>query len=58
MEFFLGKCKYCGEFGIIDYYYMGFLIKVKRWYGNLVMCSDMFDYWREKDYWFYINERG
>ena len=58
MESSSGKCKHCGEPGTIDYYYMGLSTKVKRWYGNPVMCSDMLDHWREKDHWFYTNERG
>ena len=58
MESSSEKCRHCGEPGAIDYYYMGLSSKVKRWYGNPVMCSDMLDHWREKDHWFYTYERG
>ena len=58
MESPLDKCRHCGEPGTIDYYYMGLSSKVKRWYGNPVMCSDMLDHWREKDHWFYSYEQG
>lgn len=58
MESPTDKCRHCGEPGTIDYYYMGLSSKVKRWYGNPVMCCDMLDHWREKDHWFYNYENG
>ena len=58
MESPTDKCRNCGEPGTIDYYYMGLSSKVKRWYGNPVMCCDMLDHWREKDHWFYNYENG
>ena len=55
MESSSEKCRLCREPGAIEYYYMGLSRKVKRWYGNPVMCSDMLDHCREKDHWFYTS---
>ena len=58
MESPLDKCQHCGESGNIDYYYMGLLAKIKRWYGNSDMCSAMLDHWKEKSHWFNLGEMG
>lgn len=45
------RCKYCGKFGTIPYYYLSVLEKVKRWCKSPAMCKKMTAHWLEKDHW-------
>ncbi|XP_020896396.1 uncharacterized protein LOC110235289 [Exaiptasia diaphana] len=58
MEHPSDKCRYCGQPGDIDYYYLGLTQKIKRWFSNKEMCSNMLDHWREKEHWYYSCARG
>lgn len=50
------KCKYCGQAGTIDYYYLRLADKIKRWCNDPVFCHKMTAHWKESDHW--LNLKG
>lgn len=51
MESAFEKCRYCGEAGAINYYYLGLYGKVKLWTSDKDMCAKMTAHWSGKEHW-------
>lgn len=51
MEFKEERCKHCGNFGNIPFYYLSLFDKVARWCSSPIMCKKMSAHWEEKDHW-------
>ena len=52
------KCRFCGETGTINYYYLGLRSKVKLWTGDPEMCAKMTAHWSEKEHWINGSDSG
>ena len=51
-------CRFCGEAGIIKYYYLGLRSKVKQWTADPEMCAKMTAHWSDKDHWINGSDNG
>lgn len=45
------RCPHCGNKGYIKYMYLGLENKLKNWFRNKTMCTNMLGHWLEKEHW-------
>ena len=45
------RCPHCGNKGYIKYMYLGLENKLKNWFRNRSMCTNMLEHWLEKEHW-------
>lgn len=45
------RCPHCGNKGYIKYMYLGLENKLKNWFRNKSMCTNMLGHWLEKEHW-------